>query len=43
MERGLGVYRRTLRMLGTPLAISLDALSRRDADAETAKRARALR
>ncbi|HEX7312787.1 MAG TPA: hypothetical protein VF297_02645 [Pyrinomonadaceae bacterium] len=42
MERGLGVYRRTLRMLGTPLAISLDALSRRDADVETAKRARAL-
>lgn len=42
MERGLGVYRRTLRMLGTPLAISLDALSRRDADAEVAKRARSL-
>jgi outer membrane biosynthesis protein TonB len=42
MERGLSVYRRTLRMLGTPLAISLDALARRDADAETAKRARAL-
>jgi hypothetical protein len=42
MERGLSVYRRTLRMLGTPLAISLDALSRRDADAETAKRARLL-
>jgi hypothetical protein len=42
MERGLSVYRRTLRMLGTTLAISLDALSRRDADAETARRARAL-
>jgi hypothetical protein len=42
MERGLGVYRRTLRMLGTPLAISLDALSRREADAEMSKRARVL-
>jgi outer membrane biosynthesis protein TonB len=42
MERGLSVYRRTLRLLGTPLAISLDALARRDADAETAKRARHL-
>jgi len=42
MERGLSVYRRTLRLLGTPLAISLDALARRDADAETAKRARVL-
>ena len=42
MERGLAVYRRTLRMLGTTLAISLDALSRRDADAESAKRARNL-
>lgn len=42
MERGLAVYRRTLRMLGTPLAISLDALARRDADAETARRARNL-
>jgi hypothetical protein len=42
MERGLSVYRRTLRLLGTPLAISLDALARRDADAEAAKRARVL-
>jgi hypothetical protein len=42
MERGLAVYRRTLRMLGTTLAISLDALARRDADAETARRARVL-
>lgn len=42
MERGLAVYRSTLRLLGTPLAISLDALSRRDEDAETAKRARLL-
>jgi hypothetical protein len=42
MEHGLAVYRRTLRMLGTPLAISLDALARRDAEAETARRARNL-
>lgn len=42
MERGLSVYRRTLRLLGTPLAISLDALARRDAEAETARRARHL-
>jgi len=42
MERGLSVYRRTLRLLGAPLAISLDALARRDADVETARRARAL-
>lgn len=42
MERGLSVYRRTLRLLGTPLAISLDALARRDADTDTAKRARNL-
>ena len=42
MERGLAVYRRTLRMLGTTLAISLDALARRDAETETAKRARNL-
>ncbi|HWS88234.1 MAG TPA: DUF6079 family protein [Pyrinomonadaceae bacterium] len=42
MEHGLKVYRRTLRLLGTPLAISLDALSRRDTEPETAKRARLL-
>lgn len=42
MERGLAVYRRTLRMLGATLAISLDALARRDAEAETATRARSL-
>src|SRR3712207_8355570 len=42
MERGLSVYRRTLRMLGTPLAISLDALARRDAEGEAGRRARAL-
>ncbi|MBV8857371.1 MAG: hypothetical protein JOZ02_10605 [Acidobacteria bacterium] len=42
MERGLAVYRRTLRMLGTPLAISLDALARRDTESELSKRARAL-
>ena len=42
MERGLAVYRRTLLMLGTNLAISLDALARRDADEDTARRARTL-
>ena len=42
MERGLSVYRRTLGMLGGSLAISLDALGRRDAEAETARRARSL-
>jgi outer membrane biosynthesis protein TonB len=42
MGRGLAVYRRTLRMLGTPLAISLDALARRDAESELSKRARFL-
>ncbi|MBV9925786.1 MAG: hypothetical protein JOZ96_12280 [Acidobacteria bacterium] len=42
MERGLGVYRRTLRLLGTPLAISLDALARRDVESEASKRARLL-
>jgi hypothetical protein len=43
MERGLAVYRRTLLMLGTTLAISLDALARRGGtEAEEAKRARHL-
>jgi hypothetical protein len=42
MERGLSVYRRTLLMLGTTLAISLDALARRESDEETSARARAL-
>jgi hypothetical protein len=42
MERGLAVYRRTLLMLGANLAISLDALARRDEDEETAHHARAL-
>jgi hypothetical protein len=42
MERGLSVYRRTLGMLGGSLAISLDALGRRDAEAETSRRARSL-
>jgi hypothetical protein len=42
MERGLAVYRRTLLMLGTTLAISLDALARREAQEETAKSARHL-
>ncbi|HZT59247.1 MAG TPA: DUF6079 family protein [Pyrinomonadaceae bacterium] len=42
MEWGLAVYRRTLLMIGANLAISLDALARRDADEETARRARTL-
>jgi hypothetical protein len=42
MERGLAVYRRTLLMLGTNLAISLDALARRESDGVDARRARAL-
>jgi len=42
MERGLAVYRRTLLMLGTTLAISLDALARREAEGEPARRARNL-
>ncbi|MDT7807631.1 MAG: hypothetical protein QOJ70_1444 [Acidobacteriota bacterium] len=42
MERGLSVYRRTLLMLGTTLAISLDALARRESDETTTKRARNL-
>lgn len=42
MERGLAVYRRTLLMLGTTLAISLDALSRRETEGENARRARNL-
>lgn len=42
MERGLEVYRRTLLMLGASLAISLDALSRRETDDALMARARAL-
>jgi hypothetical protein len=42
MERGLSVYRRTLQMLGTTLAISLDALARRESDETAARRARSL-
>lgn len=42
MERGLEVYRRTLLMLGASLAISLDALARRETDEATSLRARAL-
>jgi hypothetical protein len=42
MERGLSVYRRTLLMLGGHLAIALDALARREEDADVARRARAL-
>src|SRR5215213_8577727 len=42
MERGLEVYRRTLLMLGASLAISLDALARRETDDTFVARARAL-
>lgn len=42
MERGLEVYRRTLLMLGASLAISLDALARRETDDTLIARARAL-
>jgi hypothetical protein len=42
MERGLEVYRRTLLMLGASLAISLDALSRRETDDALMARARSL-
>jgi hypothetical protein len=42
VERGRAAYRRTLLFLATPLAIALDALARKDADTETAHRARAL-
>ena len=42
MERGLEVYRRTLLMLGASLAISLDALARRETDERSTARARSL-
>jgi propanediol dehydratase small subunit len=42
MERGLSVYRRTLSMLGTTLAISLDAIARREPEGEPTRRARTL-
>jgi hypothetical protein len=42
VERGRAAYRRTLLFLSTPLAIALDALARKDADGETATRARSL-
>jgi hypothetical protein len=42
MERGLEVYRRTLLMLGASLAISLDALARRETDDGVMARARSL-
>ena len=42
MERGLAVYRRTLSMLGTTLAISLDAIARRETEEEAVRRARGL-
>jgi hypothetical protein len=41
-ERGIEVYRRTLLLLGGHLAIGLDALARREADEEEARRARVL-
>jgi hypothetical protein len=41
-ERGLEVYRRTLLMLGASLAISLDALARRESDDALMARARSL-
>jgi hypothetical protein len=42
MERGLEVYRRTLLLLGASLAISLDALARRETDDALMTRARSL-
>jgi hypothetical protein len=42
VERGLGVYRRTLLMLGGYLAIALDAIARRETDEAAARRARSL-
>ncbi|MCA1592905.1 MAG: DUF6079 family protein [Acidobacteria bacterium] len=42
MERGLEVYRRTLSLLSDHLAIALDALARKDEDAETTQHARTL-
>lgn len=42
MERGLEVYRRTLLMLGASLAISLDALARRETEDALIGRARSL-
>jgi hypothetical protein len=41
-RRGRDSYRRTLALLNTSLAIALDALARRESDAETAARARSL-
>ncbi|HVF57418.1 MAG TPA: DUF6079 family protein [Pyrinomonadaceae bacterium] len=42
MERGLNAYRRTLGLLGNHLAIALDALARKEEDADAARRARSL-
>jgi len=42
VERGRAAYRRTLLFLGTPLAIALDALARKDTETEAATRARSL-
>jgi hypothetical protein len=41
-ERGVEVYRRTLRLLGGHLAIGLDALARRETDEAEVRRARSL-
>ncbi len=42
LEHGRHAYKRTLSMLGTPLAIALDAIARKEEDAEAAARARHL-
>ncbi|HST52172.1 MAG TPA: hypothetical protein VLJ61_09195 [Pyrinomonadaceae bacterium] len=42
MDWGLAVYRRTLLLIGANLAISLDALARRETDEEMSRRARTL-
>jgi hypothetical protein len=42
VERGLGVSRRTLLMLGGYLAIALDAIARREKEEEATRRARTL-
>ncbi len=42
LEHGRHAYRRTLALLSTPLAIALDAIARKEEDAETASRARHL-
>jgi hypothetical protein len=42
LAHGREAYRRTLSMLSTPLAIALDAIARKEEDAEVASRARHL-